>query len=375
MGNVITGHVGLDTGKSKTQGLALLGEGTEEVEFETPTERHAVRRMVRRLSRKSGGQLSFCYEAGPCGYELQRWIRAEGAECVVVAPALLPGKAGERIKTNRRDARKLAMAHRAGLLTEVHPPTPEEEAARDLVRGREDLVGDLRRSRQRIKSLLLRRGLSLPGSKGTWTVAYRRWLKSLAWENEADRVIFSDYLLGLEQAEERLKHLEAKIKEISQRDPWRGQVGWLRCLRGVDTLTAMTLLTELHGWERFRTPRELMSYLGLVPSENSTGLDVRRGRIGGGNRYARRVLIEAAQHCAKRPSVGAALKKRREGQPGWVLAIADRAQLRLHRRFWHLQLSGKNRNKTIAAVARELAGFIWAILQGPLPAASAHKAA
>jgi len=375
MGNVITGHVGLDTGKSKTQGLALLGEGTEEVEFETPTERHAVRRMVRRLSRKSGGQLSFCYEAGPCGYELQRWIRAEGAECVVVAPALLPGKAGERIKTNRRDARKLAMAHRAGLLTEVHPPTPEEEGARDLVRGREDLVGDLRRSRQRIKSLLLRRGLSLPGSKGTWTVAYRRWLKSLAWENEADRVIFSDYLLGLEHAEERLKHLEAKIKEISQRDPWRERVGWLRCLRGVDTLTAMTLLTELHGWERFRTPRELMSYLGLVPSENSTGLDVRRGSIGGGNRYARRVLIEAAQHCAMRPSVGAALKKRREGQPGWVLAIADRAQLRLHRRFWHLQLSGKNRTKAIAAVARELAGFIWAILQGPLPAASTHKAA
>jgi transposase len=206
-------------------------------------------------------------------------------------------------------------------------------------------------------------------------VAYRRWLKSLAWENEADRVIFSDYLLGLEQAEERLKHLEAKIKEISQRDPWGERVGWLRCLRGVDTLTAMTLLTELHGWQRFRTPRELMSYLGLVPSENSTGLDVRRGRIGGGNRYARRVLIEAAQHCAKRPSVGAALKKRREGQPGWALAIADRAQLRLHRRFWHLQLSGKNRNKTVAAVARELAGFIWAILQGPLPAASAHKAA
>ncbi len=143
----------------------------------------------------------------------------------------------------------------------------------------------------------------------------------------------------------------------------------------MDTLTAMTLLTELHGWQRFRTPRELMSYLGLVPSENSTGGDVRRGRIGGGNHYARRVLIEAAQHYAKRPGVGASLKKRREGQPGWVLAIADGAQLRLNRRFWRLLANGKHRNKVVAAVARELSGFIWTILQGPARMASAEKAA
>jgi transposase len=375
MENDIRAHVGLDTGKAKTVGCALVRDGGEEVEFDVATERHAVRRLVRRLTRKAGGLVSFCYEAGPCGYELQRWIRAEGAECVVVAPALLPGKAGERVKTNRRDARKLAKAHRGGLLTEVHPPTPEEEAARDLVRGREDLVGDLRRCRQRIKSMLLRRGLILPGSKGTWTLAYRRWLKSLLWEHESDRVIFSDYLLALEQGEERLKQLETKIKEISEQDPWRERVGWLRCLRGVDTLTAMTVLTELHGWERFRTPRELMSYLGLVPSENSTGDDVRRGRIGGGNRYARRVLIEAAQHYAHRPGIGVSLKKRREGQPGWVLAMADRAQLRLHRRFWRLMANGKNRNKVVTAVARELAGFIWAILQGPATTASTGKAA
>ena len=143
----------------------------------------------------------------------------------------------------------------------------------------------------------------------------------------------------------------------------------------MDTLTAMTVLTELHGWERFRTPRELMSYVGLVPSENSTGSNVRRGRIGGGNRFARRVLIEAAQHYSKQPAVGAAMRKRREGQPGWVLGIADGAQLRLHRRFWHLQLGGKNRNKVVVAVARELAGFIWTILQGPTPVASTDKAA
>ena len=206
-------------------------------------------------------------------------------------------------------------------------------------------------------------------------MGYRRWLKNLAWEHEADRVVFSDYLLALEQGEERKKHLEAKIKEISLQDPWRERVGWLRCLRGVDTLTAMTLLTELHGWERFRTPRELMSYLGLVPSENSTGEDARRGRIGGGNCYARRVLIEAVQHYALQPRIGASLKKRREGQPGWVLAMADGAQQRLHRRFCRLLLTGKHRNKVVAAVARELSGFIWAILQGPAPVASTKKAA
>ncbi len=375
MGNAITCHVGLDTGKSQTVGCGVFRDGREDVEFDLGTNRHSVRRMVRRLTRKAGGPVSFCYEAGPCGYELQRWIKAEGAECVVVAPAFLPGKAGERVKTNRRDARKLAMAHRASLLTEVRPPTPGEEAARDLVRGREDLVGDVRRCRQRIKSLLLRRGLSLAGSKGTWTMAYRRWLKSLAWEHEADRVIFSDYLLSLEQGEERMKHLEAKIKEVSQQDPWRERVGWLRCLRGVDTLTAMTVLTELHGWERFRSPRELMSYLGLVPSENSTGNDVRRGRIGGGNRFARRVLVEAAQHYSKQPAVGVSLRKRREGQPDWVLAIADGAQLRLNRRFWRLMTSGKNRNKAVVAVARELSGFIWTILQAPPDAACSDKAA
>jgi transposase len=375
MGNDITCHVGLDTSKATHVGYAVFNDGAEEIEFELANERHAVRRVVRRLSRKTGGVVSFCYEAGPCGYELQRWIQAEGAVCMVVAPAFLPGKAGERVKTNRRDARKLARAHRAKMLTEVRPPTPEEEAARDLVRGREDLMGDIRRCRQRIKSMLLRRGLSLPGSKGTWTLAYRRWLKSLSWEHEADRVIFTDYLLGLEQAEDRMKHLEAKLKEISEQEPWRERVGWLKCLRGVETLTAMTLLTELHGWERFRTPRELMSYLGLVPGENSTGDTARRGRIGGGNRYARRVLIEAAQHYAKQPRVGATLRKRRQGQPGWVLAIADGAMLRLHRRFWHLLLNGKIRNKVVAAVARELAGSIWTILQGPAPAASTGKAA
>jgi transposase len=376
MGNAITCHVGLDTSKDAIVVYAAFVNVDEAVEFRVGNLRSEVRRMVRRLKRQAGGLVSFCYEAGAFGYELQRWIRAEGAECVVVAPSLIPRRPGERVKTDRRDAKKLCELFRAGLLTEVHPPTPEEEAARDLIRGREDLLGDLRRCRQRIKSMLLRRGLSMPGSKGNWTLPYRRWLRNLVWDHEADRLAFGDYLLAFEQAEARMKHLEAKIKEISEQEPWRARVGWLRCLRGVDTLTAMTLLTELHGSQRFCSPRELMSFLGLVPSENSSGGKVQRGGIShAGNRHGRRVLIEAAHHYAKRPAVRGPLKKRREGQPEWVLAIADEAQLRLHRRFWRLLANGKARNKVVTAVARELAGFIWAILQEPGSVDSAKKAA
>lgn len=376
MGNAITCHVGLDTSKDAIVGYAAFVNEDEDVEFKVGNLRSEVRRMVRRMKRKAEGLVRFCYEAGAFGYELQRWIRAEGAECVVVAPSLIPRRPGERVKTDRRDAKKLCELDRAGLLTEVRPPTPDEEAARDLLRGREDLLGDLRRCRQRIKSMLLRRGLSMPGSKSSWTLTYRRWLRDLVWDHEADRLAFGDYLLSFEQAEARMKHLEAKIKEISEQDPWRQRVGWLRCLRGVDTLTAMTLLTELHGSQRFCTPRELMSYLGLVPSENSSGDKVHRGGIShAGNRHGRRVLIEAAHHYAKRPAVRGALQKRREGQPEWVLAIADKAQLRLHRRFWRLLANGKARNKVVTAVARELAGFIWAILQEPGSVDSATKAA
>jgi transposase len=368
--------VGLDTSKDAIVGYAAFVNEDEDVEFKVGNLRSEVRRMVRRMKRKAEGLVRFCYEAGAFGYELQRWIRAEGAECVVVAPSLIPRRPGERVKTDRRDAKKLCELDRAGLLTEVRPPTPDEEAARDLLRGREDLLGDLRRCRQRIKSMLLRRGLSMPGSKSSWTLTYRRWLRDLVWDHEADRLAFGDYLLSFEQAEARMKHLEAKIKEISEQDPWRQRVGWLRCLRGVDTLTAMTLLTELHGSQRFCTPRELMSYLGLVPSENSSGDKVQRGGIShAGNRHGRRVLIEAAHHYAKRPTVRGALQKRREGQPEWVLAIADKAQLRLHRRFWRLLANGKARNKVVTAVARELAGFIWAILQEPGSVDSATKAA
>jgi transposase len=354
-------YVGLDTSKKSIQ-VAMFKPGEKDaVDWQEANDTRGVKRLVKRLKREAPGELRTCYEAGPCGYALQRQLRAAGVECVVVAPSLIPVKPGERVKTDRRDARKLGEFLRAGTLTEVHPPTPEQEAARDLCRCREDVRQDLERSRHRLGKLLLRRALGHPGR--AWTQAHRSWLRSLQFEEGVDRAVFDDYLLAIEHLEERLRGLEEKLAALSVQEPYRDAVGWLRCFRGIDTVTAMTIVTELHGFERFRTARELMSYLGLVPSEHSSGSKQRRGAITkAGNSHLRRVLIEAAWHYRHRPRQSAKLRQRREGQPAWAIAIADRAQQRLHKRFWRLLGHGKAHNKTVTAVARELVGFIWATL-------------
>jgi transposase len=353
--------VGLDTAKKSIQ-VAVVKPGERDVvEWQEPNDARGVKRLVKRLQREAPGELRACYEAGPCGYALQRQLRAAEVDCSVVAPSLIPVKPGERVKTDRRDARKLAECLRAGTLTEVHPPTPEQEAARDLCRCREDVRQDLERSRHRMGKLLLRRALVHPGR--AWTQAHRSWVRRLRFEEAADRAVFEDYLLAIEHLEERLRGLEEKLAALSGQEPYREPVGWLRCFRGIDTVTAMTIVTELHGFERFRTARELMSYLGLVPSEHSSGGKQRRGPITkAGNSHLRRVLIEAAWHYRHRPGENAALRKRRDGQPAWAIAIADRAQARLHKRFWRLLGRGKAHNKTVTAVARELVGFLWATL-------------
>ena len=361
MGIGSTTDVGMDTSKKSIQVAMLLPGRREAVEWELVNEPQAVKRLAKRLLREALGTLRVCYEAGPCGYTLQRQLRAAGVESIVVAPSLVPAKPGERIKTNRRDARNLAQMLRADALTEVHPPTLEEEAVRDLSRCREDAREDLLRARHRLGKMLLRRGLVHSGR--AWTEAHRRWLRCLSFEHEADRAVFDDYLRAIEHLEERLRGLEEKLVALSEKEPYREPVGWLRCFRGIATVTAMTLVAELHDFRRFESPRALMAFLGLVPSENSTGEKHRRGAITrAGNTHARRVLIEASWHYRHRPGVSKQLRKRREGQPGWVIAVADRAQLRLHKRFWKLALHGKSTNKAVTAVARELAGFIWAAL-------------
>jgi transposase len=355
--------VGLDAHKSAISVAMYLPEAKQPTEWQVVNESAAVRRLVRKIEREAPGEVRFCYEAGPCGYSLQRQITEAGeASCMVVAPSLIPRKPGDRIKTDRRDARKLGEMFRAGLLTEVHPPTEADEAARDLCRAREDAREDLIRCRHRVSKLLLRRGISMGPGKKAWTQAHREWLRGLRFEQRFDQVLFDDYLLAVDQVEERLKSLNAAIAELSLDPQYAQAVGALKCFRGIDTLTATVLVTELHSFGRFTSPRGLMAFLGLVPSEYSSSDRRRQGSITkAGNGHVRRLLIEAAWHYRHRPGLSA-LKNRREGQPATLIAIADRAMQRLHRRFNRMAARNVPSTKIAVAVARELAGFVWAAL-------------
>jgi transposase len=360
----VTTYVGIDAHKKDLFISMLVGPQSTPESWTVPNEPQAVRRLVRRLEREAPGPVRACYEAGPCGYVLQRQLTTSRVQCQVIAPALVPRKPGERIKTNSRDARKLAELLRANVLTEVHPPTPDEEAVRDLCRARDDAREDLHRCRHRLDKFLLRRGLHY--RRCHWTQAHRIWINSLAWTQAAERTLVEDYLLAVDQVEVRLGELDQHLTEIAAADRYREPVGWLRCFRGIDTLSAMFILAELHDFRRFQSPRALMAYLGLVPGEDSTGETHRRGRITRtGNALVRRLLVEAAWHYHHRPAIGKALRRRRQGQPARVIAIADRAQQRLCRRFRRMIEQHKPMPKVVVAVARELAGFIWAALQAP----------
>jgi transposase len=365
MSEAIT-YVGIDAHKKNLFMARLVGPEKTPVTWQIPNEPQAVRRLARQLEREATGPVRVFYEAGPCGYVLQRQLTTGKVSCDVVAPALVPRKPGERVKTNRRDARKLVELGRAGLLTAVHPPTREEEAVRDLCRARDDARDDLQRCRHRLGKLLLRRGLHYGGRN--WTRAHRRWIDSLVWTHQAERVVVEDYLLTLDHTEARLRELDARLAETAEREPYRTPVGWLRCFRGIETLSAMVILAELHDFRRFASPRALMAYLGLVPSENSSGDKHRRGRITRmGNVLVRRVIVETAWHYQHRPGIGRALARRRKGQPSRVIAIADKAQYRLCRRFRTMASAHQPAPKIVVAIAREFVGFLWAALQ-PDPA-------
>jgi len=358
----VTTYVGIDAHKKDLFVAMLIGNEVTPVTWQVANEPAAVRRLVRKLEREAPGAVHVCYEAGPCGYALQRQVTTSRVRCDVVAPALIPRKPGERVKTNRRDARKLVELGRAGLLTAVQPPTPDDEAVRDLARARDDAREDLQRCRHRLGKLLLRRGLHFSGRH--WTRAHRQWIDGLAWAHAAERAVVDDYLLAIDHTEARLLELDARLAEIAETEPYREPVGWLRCFRGIDTLTAMLLLAELHDVRRFASAPALTAYLGLVPGEDSSGEKHRRGRITRtGNALVRRLLVEVAWHYQHRPSIGVALTRRRQGQPSRVIAIADKAQQRLCRRFRKLAAEHKPAPKIAVAIARELVGFVWAALQ------------
>ncbi len=356
--------VGLDAHKANIN-VAVIVPGSKEIAFECQIahEPGALKRLAGKLKELSKGGLVAAYEAGPCGYALQRRLKSLGIECQVVAPSLIPVKPGDRVKTDRRDARKLAQMLQAGMLTEVHPPTPEQEAVRDLTRAREDAKQDQMRARHRLSKMLLRYGLTYTKTKN-WTKSHHAWMRALRFDHPAAQHTFEMYLLALEQAEERLAMLTERVADVAASEPYVRHVGWLRCLRGVDTVTAMTILAELHDTRRFTSAPELMAYLGLTPSEHSSGSRTRHGSITKtGNTHVRRVLIETAWNYRHRPAVSLELAKRRAGQPPAVVAIADKAQARLHRRYFKLKEGyNKPHNKVTTAIARELTGFIWAVL-------------
>ena len=308
---------------------------------------------------EGGYELRVCYEAGPGGFEIKRLMDRLGVDCMVVAPGLVPRRPTDRVKTNRRDAEKLGRMLRAGEVEPIHVPTPQTESVRDLVRCREDVKDDLIRRRHRLSKFLLRHGQVY--RQTPWMIQHAQWLKSLCWELPAMAETFEQYLFAVREVEERVRRCDERIAEYAQQEPWKVPVGRLRCFRGVDTLTAMGLLTEIEDFRRFPNARNFMSFLGLVVSEYSTGNTRRQGGITKtGNGHVRRLLVESAWAYRHKPVVGYTLRQRRKGQPEWLIAQADRAMHRLHRRFHRLMSRGKTSTVAVVAVARELAGFIWA---------------
>ncbi len=356
-------YIGLDVHKETIAVAVADGEGgSVRYQGEIPNGAAAVGALLKRMS-SHGERLRFCYEAGPCGYGLYRQIVAAGAACVVAAPALIPRKPGERIKTDRRDAVSLARLDRAGELTAVWVPGRDQEAMRDLSRAREDMKTVDRQLRQRLSGFLLRHQRTYTG-KQPWTQAYWRWLESQRFETPQQQIVLEEYVEAVRQAQRRTALLESQLQ--------RAVEGWslgeaaqaLTALRGVDQTAAATLLAELDDISRFDHPRQLMSYVGLVPSESSSGAQRRQGGLTKtGNSHARRILVECAWGYRFPARKTARIQRRAERASEAVQAIAWDAQLRLCDKYRRLEARGLNGSKVVAAVARELCGFIWAIVR------------
>jgi len=355
-------YVGLDVHKETIAVAVAEGHGGEVRSLGLmPNRPEAIRKLIRRLG--PAKHLMCAYEAGPCGYVLHRHLTRLGARCVVVAPSLIPTKPGDRVKTDRRDATKLARLLRSGELTPIWVPDEEHEALRDLTRAREDARVDLLRARHRLSKFLLRLGLLPPASVKPWGVKHRQWLQGLRLARASQQIVLREYLLAVEQAQDRLRRVEAELAEAATTSRHAAVIAALQALRGVGLVTAVTLVAELGDLQRFRTPREVMAYAGLVPSESSSGPRQHRGAITKmGNAHVRHVMVEAAWHYRHAPGVWGALRQRQAGQPERIKAIAWQAQDRWHRRYRRLLGRGKARQQVVVAVARELLGFVWAVV-------------
>jgi len=339
--------------------ISVYGEEGQEaiVEKTIRNERRIVEKFYKRLAREY--EVRACYEASGNGYVFYRWLKEINIKCDVIAPSLIPKKSGDRIKTDTRDARKLGRYYRSGELTTIHIPNEKEEACRGLVRLRGQISEESRSSKQYILKFLQVRGLSYKEGSN-WTQKHRRYLKSLRFEEKIEQRIFNEYLMLLEYKEESLKKITEDIFELAHGEEYRERVEKMMQLKGVKEITAMGIITEVVDFNRFSKPRELMAYLGLIPSENSSGEDRRQGSITKtGNTRVRRLLVEASWHYRHRATV----TQRTEEQKDEAWMIAQKAQKRLYEKYWRMVSKGKCATKAVTAVARELTGFIWAIMQ------------
>ena len=350
-------HIGLDVHQETIAVATLRPDGIDCDERVIPNTPEAIRKLLSRQTDRSF--VRTCYEAGPTGYDTHRLITSLGIACDVIAPSLIPKRTGVRVKTDRIDARKLAHLHRAGELTPVRVPTPAEESVRDLIRVREDLKCDRRVARQRMKSFLLRHGKRYAKPRADWSWRFGLWLTTQKFDEAATQSAFDHLMSACSVRDSQLAAIDKEIEAAALTEPLAQPVARLRVFRGIDTLSAATLVAETCDFNRFPTAASFMAFTGLVPSEHSSGATTRCGSITKtGNPHIRRVLVEASWSYRYRPAVRDKLKKRQESLPPELVAYSWAAQCRLHATYKKLAYK-KNVNKAVCAVARELAGFIW----------------
>ena len=363
-------YIGMDVHKDSIT-IAIADEGRDgdaRIYGKIPNTLDQINKVMRKLI-SNNGELHCVYEAGPCGYGIYRYLAKKDIDCIVAAPALIPKKSGDRIKNDRRDALKLATSHRSGDLTAVHVPDEEDEAFRDLVRVRGDAQKAQRRIKQQINAFLLRHGISYPG-KTKWSKVHLNWLTTIKMPHAAQQIAFTEYLDALESDDARIARINKQIEYFCQTWRMRPVIEALQALRGISFLSAVTIMVEIGDLTRFDHPKKLMAYLGLVPSEHSSGETIKKGGITKtGNTHARRALIESAQAYRLPARKSPTIRRRQQGLTEDVLDIAWKAQLRLCHRYRRMMARGKKHNVVITAIARELAGFIWAIARSvPLAA-------
>jgi len=362
MGKFIT-YVGLDVHK-KTIAVAFADEDGSEVRpyGVIDSDLSSLDKVIRKLVSR-GGEPRFVYEAGPCGYRIYRHLKEKNIECMVAAPSLIPKKSGDRIKNDRRDAKKLARLYRSGELTGVHVPDREDEAMRDLTRAREDSKTAERKARQQLSAFLLRHGFTYSG-KSHWSVAHWRWISDIKMEHEAQQFTLQEYVDTVRSRSERVERITEKIRILVGQWRFGPVVEALQALRGVCLVVAATVIAEIGDLSRFGNPRDLMAFLGLIPSQHSTGEKIKLGPITKtGNRHARRMLIQAAWSYRLPARVSRRLQERQENLPEKIWKIAWKAQVRLCARYRRLIARGKPTQVTTTAIARELAAFMWAIFR------------